>query len=132
MNQWTGYPQLPMSRRQMASYVCALDPCRPLHEAICHDHHKMPTMEEVAHEFVHSCFFTKLDACHGFWSIVLNQDSSLLTDFQQSFWKIPFPCNFPLAWFCSKDIFQKKMDQILKVVPRMYWNCRRHHHTWPH
>ena len=30
-----------------------LDP-QNLNEAICHDHHKTPTMEEVAHEFTHS------------------------------------------------------------------------------
>ena len=51
-------------------HLC-LDPC-DLNEAICHDHHKMPTMEEVAHEFAHSCFFTKMDAHHGYWSIILN------------------------------------------------------------
>ena len=34
-----------------------LDPC-DLNEAICCDHHKMPTVEEVAHEFAHSHFFT--------------------------------------------------------------------------
>ena len=42
-----------------------LDPC-DLNEAICQDHHKMPTVEEVAHEFAHSCYFTKLDAHHGY------------------------------------------------------------------
>ena len=45
-------------------HLC-LDPCN-LNEAICHDHHKMPTMEEVAHKFAHSHFFTKLDAWHGY------------------------------------------------------------------
>ena len=37
-------------------HLC-LDPC-DLKEAICHYHHKTPTVEEVAHEFAHSCFFT--------------------------------------------------------------------------
>ena len=49
-----------------------LDPC-DLNEAIHQDHHKTPTVEEVAHEFVHSHYFTKLDACHGYWSIILDQ-----------------------------------------------------------
>ena len=66
-----------------------LDP-HDLNEAICHDHHKMPTMEEVAQEFAHSCFFTKLDACHEYWSIVLNQDSSLLTTFNSPFGRYCF------------------------------------------
>ena len=33
-------------------HLC-LDP-HDLNKAICHDHHKTPTVEEVAHEFAHS------------------------------------------------------------------------------
>ena len=69
-------------------HLC-LDP-RDLNEAICCDHHKMPTVEEVAHEFAHSCFFTKLDAHHGYWSIVLDQDSSMLTTFNSPFSRYRF------------------------------------------
>ena len=68
-----------------------LDP-RDLNKAICHNHHKMPTVEEVAHEFVHSCYFTKLDAHYGYWSIVLDQESSLLTPLEDT-----ISCVFPLA-----------------------------------
>ena len=92
-------------------YLC-LDPC-DLNEAICHDHHKMPTVEEVAHEFAHSCFFTKLDAHHGYWSIVLDQDSSLLMTFNSPFGRYHF-LQLPFGLVCSQDIFQKKMDQILE------------------
>ena len=87
-------------------------PC-DLNKAICHDHHKMPNVEEVAHEFADSCFFTKLDALHGYWSIILDQDSSLLTTFNSPFRRYHFlQLHFGLV--CSQDIFQKKMDQILK------------------
>ena len=89
-----------------------LDP-RDLNEAICHDHHKMPTVEEVAHEFAHSHFFTKLDAHHGYWSIILNQDFSLLTTFNSPFSRYCF-LQLPFGLVCSQDIFQKKMDQILE------------------
>ena len=92
-------------------HLC-LDPS-DLNKAICHNHHKMPTVEEVAHEFTHSCFFTKLDAHHGYWSIVLNQDSSLLTTFNSPFSRYHF-LQLPFGLVCSQDIFQKKMDQILK------------------
>ena len=89
-----------------------LDP-RDLKEAICCDHHKTPTVEEVAHKFTHSCFFTKLDACHGYWSIILDQDSSLLTTFNSPFGRYHF-LQLPFGLVCSQDIFQKKMDQILE------------------
>ena len=84
-----------------------------LNEAIHHDHHKMPTMEEVAHKFAHSHFFTKLDAHHGYWSIVLDQDSRLLTTFNSPFGRYHF-LQLPFGLVCSQDIFQKKMNQILE------------------
>ena len=89
-----------------------LDPC-DLNEAIHCNHHKMPTMEEVAQEFAHSCFFTKLDAHHGYWSIVLDRDSSLLMTFNSPFGRYHF-LQLPCGLVCSQDIFQKKMDHILK------------------
>ena len=45
-----------------------LDP-HDLNRAICHDHHKMPTVAEGATEFAHSCYFTMLDAHHAYWLI---------------------------------------------------------------
>ena len=76
----------------------------------------MPTVEEVAHEFTNSCYFTKLDAHHGYWSIVLDEESSLLTTFNSLFGRYHFlHLSFGLA--CSQDIFQKKMDQFLKECP---------------
>ena len=89
-----------------------LDP-NDLNEAIYQDHHKMPTVEEVAHKFTHSHFFTKLDACHGYWSIILDQDSSLLTAFNGPFGRYCF-LQLPFGLVCSQDIIQKKMDQILE------------------
>ena len=86
--------------------LLCLDP-HYLNEAICCDHHKMPTVEEVAHELAHSCFFTKLDAHHGYWSIVLNQDSSLLTTFNSPSVDTA-SCNFPLAWSVPKTSSRKK------------------------
>ena len=89
-----------------------LDPC-DLNKAICHDHQKMPTVEEVTHQFAHSHFFTKLDAHHRYWSIVLDQDSSMLTTFNSPFGRYLF-LQLPFGLVCSQDIFQKKMDQILE------------------
>ena len=92
-------------------HLC-LDP-HDLNEAICWDHHKMPTVEEVTCEFAHSHYFIKLDAHHGYWSIVLNQESSLLTTFNSPFRRYHFLL-LPFGLVCSQDIFQKKMDQVLE------------------
>ena len=42
-----------------------LDP-HDLSEVICYNHHKIPTVEEVAHEFAHSHYFTKSNTDHRF------------------------------------------------------------------
>ena len=76
----------------------------------------MPTVEEVTHEFANSCYFTKLNACHGYWSIVLDEESSLLTTFNSPFGRYFFLC-LPFGLVCSQDIFQKKMDQFLEECP---------------
>ena len=92
-----------------------LDLC-DLNIAICHDHHKMPTVEDVAHKFANLHYFTKLDACHGYCSIVLDEESSLLTTFNSPFGRYCFLC-LPFGLVCSQDIFQKKMDQFLEECP---------------
>ena len=88
-------------------HLC-LVPC-DLNRAICHNHHKMPTVEEVAQEFANPCYFTKLDAHHGYWSIVLDEHSSLLTTFNSPFGRYHF-LHLLFGLVCSQDIFQKKMD----------------------
>ena len=92
-----------------------LDPC-DLNRAICHDHHKMPTVGEVAHKFANSCYFTKLNTHHGYWSIVLDEESSLLTTFNSPFGRYHI-LHLPFGLVCSQDIFQKKMDHFLKECP---------------
>ena len=60
-------------------HIC-LDPC-DLNNAIHRDHDCTPTVDKVAHEFTHSTSFMKLDARHGYWAVVLDSKSSLLTTF---------------------------------------------------
>ena len=95
-------------------HLC-LDP-HDLNRAICHNHHKMPTVEEVTHKFTNSHNFTKLDTCHGYWSIVLDEESSLLTTFNSPCGRYHF-LHLLFGLVCSQDIFQKKMDQFLEECP---------------
>ena len=96
--------------------LCLCLDLRDLNRAICHDHHKMPTVEEVAHEFANLHYFPKLNAHHGYWSIVLDEESSLLTTFNSPFGRYCFLW-LPFGLVCSQDIFQKKMDQFLEECP---------------
>ena len=83
----------------------------------------MPTVEEVAHEFAHSCFFTKLDAHHGYWSIILDRGLQPAYDIQQSLWKILFPVTFLWPGLFPRHLPEEDgLDP--RGVPRMYWNRR--------
>ena len=89
----------------MVSYACAWIP--------------VTSMRPSAHcggswsQVVHSCYFTKLDLHHGYWSIVLYQESSLLMIFNSPFRRYCFLW-LSFGLICSQDIFQKKIDQILE------------------
>ena len=99
-----------------------LDP-HDLSEAIHHNHHKMPTVEEVNHEFTHSHYFTKLDTHHGYCSIILDQESSLLTTFNSPFQKIPFPASS--LWPCLLSRHLPEEDEPdPRRVPRMHQDHR--------
>ena len=99
-----------------------LDPC-DLNRAICHDHHKMPTVEEVAHKFANSHYFTTLDTCHGYWSIVLDEESSLPNYLQQPLWEVPLPASS--LW---SGLFTRHLPEEDGPVPQrvtwMYQNCQ--------
>ena len=99
------------------SELCLCLDLHDLNRAICHNHHKIPTVEEVAHKFANLHYFTKLDAPHGYWSIVPEEESSLLTTtFNSPFGRYCF-LNLPFGLVCSQDIFQKKMDQFPEECP---------------
>ena len=90
--------------------------CLDLHDlnrAICCNHHKMPTVEEVAHKFANSHYFTKLDACHGYWSIVLDEESSLLTTFYSPFGGNA-SCIFPLVWSVHRTSSRRRWTSSSK------------------
>ena len=49
-------------------HLC-LDP-HDLNNVIQRDYHCTPKVDELAHEFAHSKYFMKLDARHGYWTVV--------------------------------------------------------------
>ena len=85
MNQQTGSHQLHMLGKYLVSYTS-------IWILICRDHHCTPTVDEVAHEFTHSKYFTKLDAIHGYWAAVLDSKSSLFTTFNTPYGQYDFLC----------------------------------------
>ena len=95
-------------------HVC-LDP-KDLNRAVKRSHHHTPTLDEITHQFRGGSVFSKLDACHGYWSVVLDEESSYLTTFNSPFGRFRF-MRLPFGLCVSQDIFQQKMDFILEKCP---------------
>lgn len=61
------------SRKSKRRWRVCLDP-KDLNQAVKRSHHHTPTLEETTHKFIVSSVFSKLDARHGYWSLVLDKD----------------------------------------------------------
>ena len=83
-----------------------LDP-RDLNEAIRRDHHKTPTVEEVAHEFAHSRFFTKLDARQGYCQLSLTRTPACSPPSTAPSVDTA-SCDFPLVWSVPKTSSRRR------------------------
>ena len=105
---------LAYSKKKSGKLRICLDP-RRLNQALKRPHHKIPTIEELTHQFCGSRFFSKLDAKSGYWSVQLDEGSQLLTTFQTPYGRYCFT-RLPFGLKVSQDIFQLKMDQILESV----------------
>ena len=53
-------------------------------------YYKTLTMEELAHKLSGAQHFSKLDAKNGYWSILLDEESQLLTTFHSPFERFCF------------------------------------------
>ena len=106
---------LAYSRKKDGTLRICLDP-KDLNRAIKRCHHKTPTLEEITHRFVGAKHLSKLDAKNGYWSVTLDEESSLLTTFNSPFGRYCF-VRMPFGLVMSQDVFQQKMDMILESCP---------------
>ncbi len=104
-----------LSRRANGKLRVCLDP-KDLNKAIMRNHHKVPTLEELTHKFSGAKYFSKFDAKNGYWSVKLDEESSLLTTFNSPFGRYCYK-RMPFGLVMSQDVFQHKMDQILESCP---------------
>ena len=86
---------------------------KELNNCIKRDHHRTPTVEEITHNFAGSTVFSKVDSTASYYCVELDDASQLLTTFNSPFGQYCFR-HLPPELFCSQDIFQKKIDQILE------------------
>lgn len=93
--------------------IC-LDP-RDLNRAIKREHYPMKTVDDITHQLAGAKFFSTLDASNGFWSIVLDQDSSKLTTFNTPFGRYRYK-RLPFGISSAPEVFQKRMSQIFENI----------------
>ena len=94
--------------------VC-LDPSN-LNKAIIREHHKPMTVEEIAHELAGATVYTKADALKAFLQIHPTHKASLLMTFNSHRGHLCF-LRMPFGAKMSQDVFQLRMDAILKQCP---------------
>ena len=96
--------------------IC-LDP-KDLNKAVKREHHKIPTMEDIAVKFAGMKFYTILDMKHGYWHVALSSRSSLLTTFNTPFGRYCFK-RLPFGLHSSAEVFEKKVEQIFGDIPNV-------------
>ena len=106
---------LAFSRKASGGMRVCLDP-RSLNQCLKRTHHKTPTVEEITNRLSGSTVFSKLDAKHGYWTIKLDDESSMLTTFNSPIGRFRFR-RLPFGLNVSQDAFQQAMDRILSQCP---------------
>ena len=91
--------------------IC-LDPVE-LNKWIKREHYYMPTLDDVTPQLTDAKWFSVLDAKSGYWNIVLDEESQLLTTFNTPFGRFCFK-RLPFGLISSQDVFQKRIDQTFE------------------
>ena len=85
---------------------------KELNKALLRERYTLPILEDTLHELSTSTVFTKADLAHGFWHVILDEPSSILTTFQTCFGRYRW-LRLPFGTSISSEIFQKRLLQAL-------------------
>ena len=91
--------------------VC-IDP-QGLNQALKRERYHLPTLDDILPDLSKARLFSTIDLKSGYWHVLLDEQSSLLTTFSTPYgryrWlRLPFGCSV------SSEIFQKKLHQALE------------------
>jgi len=103
--------QIVIAEKKSGELRICLDP-RELNKALMRERFTLPVLDDVLHELKDSRVFTKADLSQGYWHVVLDRESSLLTTFQTCFGRYRF-LRLPFGTSVSSEIFQKKLLEAL-------------------
>ena len=89
---------------------------KDLNKAIIWEHHKAPTLKEIAHILTGATKFSKVDGNKAFFRMHLTKQASLLITFNTHLGRYRF-LRIPFGVKMSQDIFQMWMDDIVAQCP---------------
>ena len=91
-----------------------LDP-KDLNKAIKRNQWYSRTIDDILPELARSKFKTLKDATSGYWHVVLDLDSSLLTKFNTPWGKFRW-LRLPFGLKIASDVFQERLDRVLRLL----------------
>ena len=89
---------------------------KDLNKAINRNQWYARTIDDILPELAQSKYFTVKDATSGFWHVLLDFRSSLLTTFNTPWGKYRW-LRMLFGLKVSGDVFQEKLDRVCTLVP---------------
>ena len=104
--------QLVITTKKSGALRVCIDP-KELNKALLRESFTLPILEDTLHLLSSSTVFTKADLASGYWHVILDEASSLLTTFQTCFGRYRW-LRLPFGTSVSSEIFQKKLLHALE------------------
>ena len=101
--------------KEDGSLRLCLDP-KDLNKAYERNQWYARTLDNILPELAQSKYFTLKDTTSGFWHILLDFRSNLLTTFNTPWGKYRW-LRMPFGLKVSGDVFQERLDRVLRLVP---------------
>ena len=100
--------------KEDGSLRLCLDP-KDLNKAIECNHLYSRTLDDILPEFTNSKYYSVKDTKSGFWHVVLDLRSSLLTTFNTLWGKFRW-LRLPFGLKVTGDVFQERLDKVLRLL----------------
>ena len=88
-----------------------------INKAIKHNQWYKRTTDDVLPELENSKYLSLLDAKSGYWHVLLDKESSLLTTFNTPWGRYRTWLRLPFGLTVAGDVFQERLDRVLRSVP---------------
>ena len=91
---------------------------RRLNDQVCRPTHPVVTARDAIGSIEKACYFTKLDARHGYWQIPLSDEAKPLTTFITQWGRFRF-CRNPQGLISAGDEFNRRTDAAFDHLPNL-------------